>query len=117
MNKNNPWMIDADGFDVMYDETITVSGQRKDVEVFEFQTSVQVCIFTDNTDDSFSDDMMDTETESIHIAFRKNDWQFAKSLKRGDVIVRSQFCEKKYVVQSVKQDCLLGYVVIARSCK
>lgn len=108
----NPWKDTDKAFLPMFTETIAVSGSRKDNK--SFKTNVEVCIFTDNTSDVISDTALDSDSESVLVSFKRDDWQFVNSLKRGDVIERVDLFGQKYAVQNVVKDATMGYVVKAK---
>lgn len=60
--------------------------------------------------------MMDTESQGITLAFRREDWPLLGSIKRGDKITRTLWNgqPKTYAVQEVKEDFALGFIVRAR---
>lgn len=115
MMMTNPWNDIDKAFAPMFTETVSVSGKRKDNK--SFKTNVEVCIFTDNTSDVISDSALDSDSESILVSFKRDDWQFVNSLKRGDVIERVEWPDSKYVVQDVLKDMVMGYVVKAKLIK
>ena len=108
--KFNEMMIGNEAaFDPFYDEDIVVElkgGQR---------VTVKACVSTDNTVSPISEEMMDTETQSISVCFRRCDWPMLGSIKRGDKITRTLWNgqPQTYSVSEVRQDFALGWQVIA----
>ena len=108
--KFNEMMIGNEAaFDPFYDEDIVVElkgGQR---------VAVKACVTTDNTVSPISEEMMDTETQSISVCFRRSDWPMLGSIKRGDKIMRTLWNgqPQTYSVSEVRQDFALGWQVIA----
>ena len=99
---------DIDGaFMPFFDEEIVVT--TNDGRTMMLSAS----IFTDGTSDPLTDGMMETEREDMTFLFRKCDWAFVKTLKRGDEIQRNAN-SKKYSVSEAKLDNALGWVVSAR---
>ena len=60
--------------------------------------------------------MMDTESQGITLAFRREDWPLLGSIKRGDKITRTLWNgqPKTYAVQEVKEDFSMGFLVMAK---
>lgn len=97
-------------FDVFYDEQIVV--ECKDGR----KQTLQACVMTDNTGDPLSEELVDSEREDLNIVARRCDWAFVQTLARGDKAIR--LCtNKKYVVQEVVEDFVMGLVVKVRQTK
>lgn len=77
------------------------------------KTTFEVAVFTDGIADPLTDDMMDTDREDVTFVFKKQDWPFVKTLKRGAVVTRCS-CDKSYSVSEAKLDNCFGWVVTAR---
>lgn len=102
-----PWHNIDDAFDVFFDETVSV--KTPDGKT----TPLRVAVFTDGTGDPLTDDMMDTQRESLTFLFLQDDWPFVKTLKRGATITRCA-ANKTYAVSEAKLDNCLGWCVTAR---
>lgn len=63
------------------------------------------------TGEALVEEAIDTERRDIDITFKKNDWAFASSLKRGDKVL---YANRKYKVLTVDEDDLFGVVAHAR---
>lgn len=105
----SPWKHNETAFDLMYDECVSIKPKNG------MRTTKQCCIFIDNTADSLSEDMQETNREDIILTFRDCDSKYVNTLKRGDVIYRVEHGNKTYAVQSVVDDRVMGLVVKARS--
>lgn len=104
----NPWKDISDAaFAPMFDEKAAV--KTPDGKA----TSFEVAVFTDGTADPLADDMMDTDREDVTFAFKRKDWPFVQTLKRGAIVTRCG-CGKTYSVSEAKLDNCLGWVVTAR---
>ena len=108
----SPWKGNDNAFDVMYDESVVISGTRTDGN---FKQTIEVALFVDYTSDPTGEDMLDTDCEYIHLCCRPEDVAFLLKLKRGDVIERTAYNGIKYAIQEVKRDYVMGWVITARS--
>lgn len=77
--------------------------------------TLKVVIFTDNTGEVLSPDLVSTDRVDICIGLRKCDWHYLDDLKIGDVIERIDFGKQKFAVNAVVDDFLIGKIVRARS--
>lgn len=96
----------------MYDESVVISGKRP---TGNFKQTIEVALFVDYTDDPTNEDMIDTNIEYIHMCVKVKDVAFATRLQRGDMIERTTVNGRKYSVQEVKRDCVMGWTITARS--
>lgn len=105
---NSPWdNIDA-AFDAFYDQHIAVEAKRPDSTL---RQTLKVVVFNSMTGDVVSDEAIDTERRDIDISFKRGDWGFASSLRRGDSV---KYGKRKYKVLSVEEDDMFGVVAHAR---
>lgn len=111
-DKISPWKGNDDAFVQMYDESVVISGTRQDGN---FKQTIEVALFVDYTDDPTNDDMIDTTIEYIHLCCRPEDVAFILKLRRGDLIERTTVNGRKYSVQEVKRDYVMGWTITARS--
>lgn len=95
---------------MFFDEDIVVELKRGQ------RIPVKACVTTDNTLDPMSEEMIDTESQGITLAFRREDWPLLGNIKRGDKITRTIWNgqPKTYAVQEVKEDFSMGFLVIAK---
>lgn len=105
----NPWQV-KEPFDPMYDEEITITGNRTEVDINQ---SLKVIIFSDITGDGLSDSSINTEREDIVIQIQPSDYGYIQKIKRGDSIFRP-FNHKNYKVQDLKNDIAVGWIIKAR---
>lgn len=105
----SPWKDNGNAFDPMYDECIAIQPKTG------LKTTRRCCVFLDNTADTLAEDLQETDREDIILAFRDCDAKYINSLRRGDVVIRPECNGKKYTVQVVTRDCVLGLIVKARS--
>lgn len=105
---NSPWKDFDEAFEPMFDESVSV--KTKDGK----KTTLRVSVFTDGTADPLAADMMDTDREDVVFMFKKADWPFVKTLKRGATVTRCSY-GKEYAVSEAKLDNCFGWVVTARS--
>lgn len=87
---------------------VTPDGQRQTIKAF---------VAVDNTGDPLCDEMMDTDREDINVTARAEDWYTVTKLERGAKLERPQLGNKKYAVQDVVMDSIMGLIVKARSEK
>lgn len=95
-------------FAPMYNEQAaftTKSGERQ---------ALDVCVFDDVEGETLLEEgSMETNRRNIQLNLRMSDWNFVKTLKRGDAIEIP--CRGKFAVVSVQNDPNIGIVVNARS--
>ena len=104
----SPWKdISDSAFEPMFDEYVSI--KTPDGK----STSLVVSMFTDGMSDTLTEDMMDTNREDVTFVFKKQDWPFVQTLKRGAVVIRCS-CDKSYSVSEAKLDNCFGWVVTAR---
>lgn len=104
----NPWKDYDAAFAPMFTESIVLTHQDK-------KQTLEVAVFTDNTGDALTEDMMDTDREDIQIVCNKRDWAYVSKLVRGDLVERTEVNGVKYKVSEVKHDALMGWCIYARS--
>ena len=104
------WKNIEPAFEPMFDEEISISGKRTDVDI---NTSLKCIVFSDMTGEAFSDNSVNTEREDITISVQPDSFGYVQKLKRGDSIFRS-FNNKQYKIQEVKNDVALGWIIKAR---
>lgn len=106
----SPWTGNEKAFDPMFDESVTIHGNRDGVE---FRQTIATSIFQDITGDSLTEDTIDTDREDVNAVCRQEDYAFVHSLRRGDFLERGS--GKKYKVKEIKNDSIMGLVITARS--
>ena len=110
----SPWNNIDNAFDQMFDEDIIVKF-RKDGK--PCTQTFKVFVTTGTTSDSMSEEMMDSQNQTINVVSRKDDYSFFQKLKRGDIIVRPMFFNKSYTIEEVTYDEIMHLIVIAKSSK
>ena len=104
----NPWKSSDEAFCPMFDEKVAIKTPDGDAITFE------AAVFMDGMADPLAADMMDTDREDVVFMFKKADWPFVKTLKRGATVTRCSY-GKEYAVSEAKLDNCFGWVVTARS--
>ena len=97
-------------FSPMFQEHVIIS--FKENNEVKSQT-IRCCVFTDDNADTYEDNSIDTNFQQIHISCMKEDWEFLRGLKRGDIINRPVY-KKKYKIQKIDDDFGMGFVITAR---
>lgn len=80
------------------------------------RTTIHVSLFIDMTDDTISDEAMETERRIVSLLCSEKDWPWVKAnLSRGDTLidVKTQY---KFSVTSVQDDLTIGKIIHAREC-
>lgn len=93
----------------MYDECIALTSIKNGIN-----QTIKCCVMIDNTADVDSQDFLDSQNEQIIVCCRKEDFCYVSKLTRGDSVVR-HVGNKKYCVQEVTEDYLLGLIIKAKS--
>ena len=104
----NPFDNIDKAFEPIMDECVSISATNGD------ETTIRVCVFTDNNADPDSNDYLSSEESQINISCRRDDYSFVKTLKRGAIIYRPS-TNKKYAVQELVEDFVMGLVIKAKS--
>lgn len=105
---SSPFSCVDEAFEPFYDETVSIVSSGR-------STSVACCVFYNGTDDLILDSSVETERGSLQLVFRREDWNFAESLKAGDLVFLK--CGKKYSIRSISQDADLGWKAVAREAR
>lgn len=92
-------------FDPMFTDEIVV-------ETSKGSQTLKCVVFTDNTSDVLTNDMIDSDIEEISINIRKEDWWVMDEIEVGDSISRNN---QQYKVTNVVDDFALGKVIKVRS--
>lgn len=103
----SPWHEIDRAFAPMFDEEVALIAQDGR------RTTARCAVFDDWTGDPLADGMMDTQRRDVHFVVRREDWPFAKTLKRGAKAERADGSE--WSVYEVREDASLGLVLDARS--
>ena len=114
MEMKSPWIDIDNAFDQMFDEDIIVKYKRDGEPC---SRTMRVYVTTGITSDTMTDELIDSQSQTISIVSRQEDYAFVMKLKRGDVIVRPMCLNKIYTVEEVKYDELMHLIVIAKSSK
>ena len=114
MEMKSPWSDIDKAFDQMFDEDIIVKYKRDGEPCSQ---TMRVYVTTGITSDTMTDELIDSQSQTINIVSRKNDYSFFLKLKRGDIIIRPMFFNKSYTVEEVKYDETMHLIVIAKSSK
>lgn len=102
-------------FQPMFDESLIFTHKHGGQT---FTQTITCSVFTSNTTDPLSDNVMDTDRVEINVVVPRDKWELLKSLKRGDTIERCGLFKKKfYTINSVMDDDVMGMVVNAYSTK
>ena len=104
----SPFQDVNDAFDPMYNEDVVIVHETE-------RMTVEVAVFTNGTDDPLTDDLLDSERESIHLVCKRKDWAYVSKLLRGDTIKRTATNGLMYSIYDVKFDALMGWCIYARS--
>ena len=104
----NPWNIN-DAFDPMFCEDVEIN---TDTSKF----TLKCVVFSDNTGDAFSEDMIQTNRMDICIVIRMDDWPVIKNVHINNVVRRVVNGNVvTYAVSDVIDDQTLGKIIKARS--
>ena len=108
-----PWCDIDKAFEPMQNETVLfVCKREKDADM---RQAVEVTVFTDGTGYSLSEDQISTDREDILVGFKRKDWPYVRTMRRGDILKRCKLGFKEYAIQSVEEDEVMGLVIKARS--
>lgn len=109
----NPWENIDKAFQPMFNEPVKVISKRDSKTV---EQTVVCCVFSSSTGEPLTDDSLETDRVDLDFVFKRQDWKFINTLKRGDKIQRvGLFKKPEYVVMTVVEDDVMGLVVKARS--
>lgn len=105
----DPFADIEQAFNPFYQECVVL--EKKDKSI---RQTIFCNVFTDNTDeDVISDQNIDTTREVMTFLCLPKDWGFIQKITRGDIVERPKY-NKKYAVQTVLNDGVMGIVIKAR---
>ena len=109
----SPWENIDKAFEPMFQEPVLVTCKRNNKTI---EQTILCSVFSSTTGEPLVDDSLETDRVDLDFVFKRQDWKFINTLKRGDSIQRvGLFKKPEYAVMSVVEDDVMGLVVKARS--